>query len=366
MSSSSAIPPLPTTPSTLDASHRADGPPTAPAPAVAQSSSSAAVPAPFAAPFAVPATRFDFRKESIQELILLRALALHRPFVAPHGSGTDAWNKLVDYLHETDRAERPTSPFFTNVKIRSCKLAWDRLFNEQKAYEASLLTATGIAPEETERRRLMKELNAIKTVGAEAVADARQERNRQQETLAEDRRLGQVLLDSAESLSVRTRNGGGSDSESSSTSASTSTKYGKRRLTLQTITKHQQDAVDHVKAQTDLLAQQLTLQKEQIELRRTTTERKETLELEKEARVIAREREREDRQLEWEREKLREAQRREKERDDREREREDRQQKAEDHRHKEVMELYRQQAATNQLLAQLLVDMHQKKDTKIN
>ncbi|KAF9332617.1 hypothetical protein BGZ91_011635, partial [Linnemannia elongata] len=255
MSSSPAIPPLPSTPSTLDAPHRKDGPPTAPAPAVAQSSSSAAVPVdapPRATPFTVPATRFDFRKESIQELILLRALALHRPFVAPHGSGTDAWNKLVDYLHETGRAERPTSPFFTNVKIRSCKLAWDRLFNEQKAYEASLLTATGIAPEETERRRLMKELNAIKTAGAEAVADARQERNRQQETLAEDRRLGQVLLDSAESLSVRTRNGGGSDSESSSTSASTSTKYGKRRLTLQTITKHQQDAVDHVKAQTDL------------------------------------------------------------------------------------------------------------------
>ncbi|KAK3806877.1 MAG: hypothetical protein JOS17DRAFT_780994 [Linnemannia elongata] len=225
MSSSSAIPPLPTTPSTLDAPHRADGPPTAPAPAVAQSSSSAAL---LVLIFA----------ESIQELILLRALALHRPFVAPHGSGTDAWNKLVDYLHETDRAERPTSPFFTNVKIRSCKLAWDRLFNEQKAYEASLLTATGIAPEETERRRLMKELNAIKTAGAEAVTDARQERNRQQETLAEDRRLGQVLLDSAESLSVRTRNGGGSDLESSSTSASTSTKYGKRRLTLQTITKH--------------------------------------------------------------------------------------------------------------------------------
>ncbi|KAG0248769.1 hypothetical protein BGZ95_007862, partial [Linnemannia exigua] len=200
---------------------------------------------PVAAPFAVPATRFDFRKESIHELILLRALALHRPFVAPHGSGMDAWNKLVDYLHETDRTERPTSPFFTNVKIRSCKLAWDRLFNEQKAYEASLLTATGIAPQETERRRLMKELNAIKTAGAEAVADARQERNRQHEVQAEERRLGQLLLDSAESLSVRTRNGGGSDSESSSTSVSTSTKYGKRRLTLQTITKHQQDAVDH-------------------------------------------------------------------------------------------------------------------------
>ncbi|KAF9142485.1 hypothetical protein BG015_000831, partial [Linnemannia schmuckeri] len=211
MNASSAISSLPPTP--------ADEPPTSSAVARPPTPADAPPNAPPLAtsltpPLAVPATRFDFRKESIQELILLRGLALHRPFVAPHGSGTDAWNKLVDYLHETDRVERPTSPFFTNVKIRSCKLAWDRLFNEQKAYEASLLTATGIAPQETERRRLMKELNAIKTAGAEAVADARQERTRQLEAQAEDRRLGQLLLDSAESLSVRTRNGGGSDSES--------------------------------------------------------------------------------------------------------------------------------------------------------
>ncbi|KAF9928512.1 hypothetical protein FBU30_002311 [Linnemannia zychae] len=302
------------------------------------------------------ATRFDFRKESIQELILLRALALHRPFVAPHGSGTEAWNKLVDYLHETDRSERPTSPFFTNVKVRSCKLAWDRLFNEQKAYEASLLTATGISPEETERRRLMKELNALKTAGAEAIADARQERNRQQEAQAEERRLGQLLLESAESLSAKTRNGA-SDSESSSTSFTANTKYNKRRLMLQNITKQQQDAVDYVKGQTDLLAQQLALQREQLELRKKTAERNEILEREKEIRAVNREREREERHLEWEREKLRETQRREKEREDRHRE-------AEEHRHKEVMELYKQQAATNQLLAQLLVNLHQKMDPK--
>lgn len=105
-------------------------------------------------------TRFDFRKESIQELIFLRGLALHLPFVYPHphGSGTDAWDKLVDYLHEADRIERPTTPFFTNVNVRSCRVAWERLYNEQKRYEAAMLAATGIAPQETERRRLMEKL----------------------------------------------------------------------------------------------------------------------------------------------------------------------------------------------------------------
>lgn len=109
------------------------------------------------------------------------------------------------------------------------------------------------------------ELNAIKAAGWEAVADARQERYRQLEAQAEDRRLGQLLLDSAESLSVRTRNGGGSDSESSAATTSTTTKYGKKRFTLQGLEKQQQESLEHVKGQTELLAQQLGLQKEQME-----------------------------------------------------------------------------------------------------
>ncbi|KAG9069644.1 hypothetical protein KI688_008966 [Linnemannia hyalina] len=345
MSSQSAIPtapPHPTAPLPLLDNTPADAPPTALAnapvidePAVRRIAGARINP--------IPVSRFDFRKESIQELILLRGLALHRPFVAPHGSGTDAWNKLVDYLHETDRTERPTTPFYTNVKPRSCKLAWERLFNEQKAYEATMLAATGIAPQETERRRLMKELNALKTAGAEAVADARQEKHRQLEVQTEDRRLGQLLLDSAESLSVRTRYGGGSDSESSAATSSTTTKYGKKRFTLQSLEKQQQESLEHVKGQTELLAQQLGLQREQMEHRKDDILRQEALDREKEARVVDREREKEQRQLEWEREKVRLSELREAERAKR-------QDEVEERRHKEFMEVLKQQSIQYEMI----------------
>jgi len=32
----------------------------------------------------------------------LWALSVHQPFMAAHGSGAEAWAKVVEYLHETD------------------------------------------------------------------------------------------------------------------------------------------------------------------------------------------------------------------------------------------------------------------------
>jgi len=76
---------------------------------------------------------------------------VHQPFVAAHGTGAESWGKVVEYLHETDQAECPTKPFFTNVKIHTCKLTWEQIMEEQKAYEAYLKSATGIAPKESEQ-----------------------------------------------------------------------------------------------------------------------------------------------------------------------------------------------------------------------
>lgn len=75
------------------------------------------------------------------------------------------------------------------------------------------------------------------------------------------------LLDAAESLSIRTRNGGGSDSDFGAAATSRTTKYGKKRFTLQGL-KKQQKSLKHVKGQTELLAQQLSLQKAQMEHRK--------------------------------------------------------------------------------------------------
>lgn len=70
------------------------------------------------------------------------------------------------------------------------------------------------------------------------MADTRQGRHRQLEAQVEDRRLGQLLLDS-----------GGSDSDFGAAATSTTTKYGKKRFTLQGLKKQQQESLKHVKGQ---------------------------------------------------------------------------------------------------------------------
>lgn len=303
--------------------------------------------APHAQKKKTPSTRFDFRKESVQELILLRALSVHQPFVAAHGTGAESWGKVVEYLHETDRAERPTKPFFTNVKIRTCKLTWERIAEEQKAYEAYLKSATGIAPEESERRQLMEELYGLKKANTETLNVAREDRTKQQENAVEERRLGQLLLASAESGETRGRTG--SDSESSCVS----TRYSRKRVTIQQLEKHQQEATQQVKDQRDLIAKQVELQKEDMEQRKQLSIRQEEREAAREARQEQREIEKEQRLLDWEREKQRSAEAREKER-------QDRQDDIDERRHKEVLDIFKQQSMTNQLLAQVIMNMQQK------
>ncbi|KAG0347678.1 hypothetical protein BGZ54_004849 [Gamsiella multidivaricata] len=289
-------------------------------------------------------SRFDFRKESVPELILLRALSLHRPFIAPHGSVVETWGKVVDYLHESDRVERPTKPFFTNVKPRTCKLTWERLAEEQKKYEAYLEAATGIAPEETERRQLMEELYRLKLANNEATVEARQDRTRQQENAVEERRLGQLLLDAAESAELRPRIVSDSDS------AAPPTRYSKKRITIQQIEKQQQEAIAQVKEQRELMAQQVALQKEDMEHRKMHAQRQEEKEaardvrqeqreLDKEERYATRKEEKETRRLEWEREKQRQE-------DIRDRERLSRQDDLDERRHKEALEVFKQQSTS--------------------
>ncbi|KAF9902927.1 hypothetical protein BX616_001759 [Lobosporangium transversale] len=110
------------------------------------------------------ATRLKFRKDSMQELILLRALALHQPFRAPHGQVAETWDKVVEFLHNYDWKERPHNPYFT-------KHTWDRLQEEQKKYEAYIKSATGISPDETERRRLLEELCEGKQAADDAILE---------------------------------------------------------------------------------------------------------------------------------------------------------------------------------------------------
>ncbi|KAG0338233.1 hypothetical protein BG000_004350 [Podila horticola] len=73
---------------------------------------------------------FTFEKDTPQELLLLRALHEHVPYHARPGSIKHAWDKVVDSLQASDKAERPTQPYFTGVTAYACKKAWSRLMEE--------------------------------------------------------------------------------------------------------------------------------------------------------------------------------------------------------------------------------------------
>ncbi|KAF9581378.1 hypothetical protein BGW38_001630 [Lunasporangiospora selenospora] len=208
----------------------------------------------------------------------------------------------------------------------------------------------------------MEELYSLKNSSIQAADDQRSEKTRQQENNIEERRLGELLLESAESTEPRSRN---TQSESDGGNR-TSNKYDKKRITLQQLQQQQEDAISHVKDQKSIMEQQLLLQREDIEHKKEKARKQEEKERKQEEKARKqeeierdKERDKDDREYakelrdrEWEREKLKEAQRREDERNRRQHESEER-------RHKEVMDMFRQQASTNQLLTQLMLNTHQ-------
>ncbi|KAG0315023.1 hypothetical protein BG000_005335 [Podila horticola] len=265
--------------------------------------------------------RFEFRKESPQELLLLRALAEERPFIAPFRSIDKTWEKVVQYLRDSDAKERPTKPYFTHLKLRSCKLAWKKIYDEVEAYQHHMEIATGIAPEESERRVLMRELYLLKKSNDSATDKAKEDKTKKQESAAEDRRLGQLLLDIADGSAT-------SDSDN----APRPTAHSKKRVTIQHLQQQHEEAISEVKEQRELVAQQVELQKEAMALQKEAMEHRKM----KEEWAVQREQEQEARMMEWKREKQKDQENREEKRKQQEYERDER-------RHKETMEIFRQQ-----------------------
>ncbi|KAG0369264.1 hypothetical protein BC939DRAFT_214499 [Gamsiella multidivaricata] len=192
----------------------------------------------------------------------------------------------------------------------------------------------------------MEGLYHLKQASAEAVTMARGERTRQQENVIEERRLGQLLLESAESEKPKGRTG--SDLEGSTIS----TRYSRRRITIQQLEKQQQEVLQQVKEQRDLMAQQVALQKD-VDYRKQQALRGEEREAAKKARQEQRDLEKEERLRDWEREKQRKAEAMEQERQSRRGDTDER-------HHKEVLDIIRQQSMTIQLLAQVILNMQQK------
>lgn len=174
-----------------------------------------------------------------------------------------------------------------------------------------------------------------------------EEWTKQQENAAEERRLGQLLLALAES--GETRGQAGSDSENSTIS----THYSRKQITIQQLEKHQQEETQQVKDQCELIAKQVELQKEDMEQWRQLAIWQEERDASREAQQEQRELEKEQWLLEWECEKQWSAETREKEW-------QDHQDDIDEWCHKEVLDIFKQQSMTNQLLAQVIMNMQQK------
>ncbi|KAG0361836.1 hypothetical protein BGZ54_008909 [Gamsiella multidivaricata] len=72
-----------------------------------------------------------FRKGTTEELLLIRAIAVHRPFAAKYGDKLPAWERVVAWLKEHDQQRQQEQPLqnliFTNVTARCCQSRWETI-----------------------------------------------------------------------------------------------------------------------------------------------------------------------------------------------------------------------------------------------
>lgn len=144
-----------------------------------------------------------FAKRSRQELLLLRALVAHNPFTALHGTKSETWDRVLEYLKLSDRdnAERGQPLMFDGVTVKTCQKKWDAISAEQKDLVANVLNATGTVPINDERERA---IDAIYTSQIEAQKNKtssreanQQKRQRQEENKALGEALRSASLDKA-------------------------------------------------------------------------------------------------------------------------------------------------------------------------
>ncbi|KAF8948434.1 hypothetical protein BGZ46_005368 [Entomortierella lignicola] len=87
-----------------------------------------------------------FRKDTPEELSLLKAISAHPPFTAKYGERTASWERVVNWLHNHDDARAkqtpPKQPLFSGIQVRTCRLAWTSISKEFALYQKSLKAAT--------------------------------------------------------------------------------------------------------------------------------------------------------------------------------------------------------------------------------
>ncbi|KAF9933641.1 hypothetical protein FBU30_004884, partial [Linnemannia zychae] len=104
----------------------------------------------------------SFRKDTPEELLLLKALKDTSPFTAKHKDKAASWERVVTWLktHDEKRLSEtpPKNVLFEGIQSRTCKLAWTRISKEFVEYQRRLKRATGVELVDGERIQLIEEL----------------------------------------------------------------------------------------------------------------------------------------------------------------------------------------------------------------
>lgn len=136
-----------------------------------------------------------FKDDSREELLLLRTMVNHNPFIAAHGLKAGTWDKIVEnlILYDRDAIDRGESPMFEGVTVKTCKLRWDALFQKYKERVNKILNSTGVVVNETERERLIEQLytNQVDAQSSKASVKAANDKKRQKQE--QNKALGETL-----------------------------------------------------------------------------------------------------------------------------------------------------------------------------
>jgi uncharacterized membrane-anchored protein YhcB (DUF1043 family) len=158
---------------------------------------------------------------SREELLLLRSMVNHNPFMASHGAKATTWSRIVENLknYDKDLVERKGSPMFEGVTEKSCQLKWNKLFAAQKVRVATIINATGVVVNETERERLIDQLYTDQVNSQNNKAEAKKANDQKRQKQEENKALGEALRKASmekRAFSIDDSDTGDSSSNSSS------------------------------------------------------------------------------------------------------------------------------------------------------
>ncbi|KAF9993787.1 hypothetical protein BGZ79_001494 [Entomortierella chlamydospora] len=136
-----------------------------------------------------------FRINTPQELELLTALEIHRPFTAEYGNKEAAWERVYQYLKTQD--EKRESKLYETLKPETCKRRWKtmrKMCEESKKY---LSRASGTSPLPSREMDKIQSLCDEEEVGKAQTEQARLSRKNKKDQTQQNHVNGTWLRDKA-------------------------------------------------------------------------------------------------------------------------------------------------------------------------